>query len=133
MSTFKYMEMWEIEFEAMTKMCVVIVAQAHELQFDHDDQASEDRFWQWIQLARQTYSDLEIVEWRSRSGNTHRVVAPIKVPIEEKIAMQSMGGSDPGREWAALQCHKRGSPHPILLYKPLPKLLTSGVDNTCSN
>ncbi len=128
MSEFSYMERWEIELEAMSLQCEVVVAEPHELQFDIDDSHASERFWAWHRRASFRYEyDLPVTEWRSRSGNIHRVVCvPPVGTIEERVALQAMGGSDPGREWAALQCHHAGSPHPILLYRPLPKRLGDG-------
>lgn len=126
MSEFKTMPMWAIEFEAMTLGCSVVVAQANQLQFDLDSYEAVESFWHFytVRLYARYGDKLPREHWKSRGGNDHWILTlPDSLPTEERIAMQAMGGSDSGREWAAMCCLWDGSPHPVLLYRPLPKLL----------
>lgn len=127
MSNFKTMPMYAIEIEAMSRNCSVVVAEPNQLQFDIDDEYGEQMFWIFRGRMSERYKVnlMEFTEgWRSKSGNRHYVITlPVALAVPDRIAMQTMGGSDRFREFAALCCHWAGSPHPILLYKPLPKLL----------
>lgn len=134
MSKFATMPLWAIEHEAMTLNCRVVIAEANQLQFDIDDDEGRSKFAHfYIENLFMRFGDkLPREHWTSRSGNDHWVLTlPDAFSVEERIAMQVLGGSDPGREWAALCCHWDGSPHPILLYRPLPKLLTAGCPCRC--
>jgi hypothetical protein len=125
-STFKPMPMWEIQHEAMCKNLEVVVGAANQLQFDLDSQDDLTAFYCWLHRLHAHFvgQDLPRTEWRSKSGNWHIVIdLPIELTIPERIALQAIGHSDNGREFAALCCHWAGSPHPILLFKPRPKLL----------
>jgi hypothetical protein len=129
-SEFKTMPIWEIEIEAMSRDCKVVIAEPNQLQFDIEDDESRTRFAIfYLDKLFYRYGDkLPRQHWKSRSGNDHWVITlPYALSVEERITMQAIGGSDPGREWAAMCCHWDGSHHPILLYKPNPKLLTSGT------
>ena len=121
-SIFQPMTMVEIEAEAKNKNCAVVVAKDNQLQFDLDDDFAYGTFQQFYYTKLVPHwPDLpKFTEWKSRSGNRHIVVElPEPYSVPERIAMQAMGGSDIGREFAALACHWVGSPHPILLYKPV--------------
>lgn len=129
MSEFATMPIWEIQIEAIGKCCEVVIAKPNELQFDLDSEDARVRCHYWIQTKffDRFHPKEGPKEWRSKNGNWHVVVTlPEVLAVPERIALQSQGGSDPGREFAALCCHWDGSPHPILLYKPLPKLLCAG-------
>ena len=128
-STFKPMALWEIQHEAMSKGCQVVVGSPNQLQFDIDSQEdlTEHCFWLFKLHAHFVGQDLPKKEWRSRSGNWHIVIdLPVELTVPERIALQSMGHSDHGREFAALCCHWAGSPNPLVLFKPFPKLLSAG-------
>ena len=126
-SIFKPMTMEEIKAEADSLNCEVVVAAQTQLQFDLDDDQAYGIFQQFFYTKLEPHwpefpawkGNHPFVEWRSKSGNRHVVVEmPEPLPVQERIALQAMGGSDPGREFAALNCFWAGSVHPILLYKP---------------
>ncbi len=129
-SNFEPMEMSAIELEATALNCDVIVAKDNELQFDLDTEEDQQLFrtFFYSKLVPTYGGDIEVTEWASKSNNCHMVVKlPVSLTIPVRIALQAMGGSDPGREFAALRCWKAGSPHPILLFKPKNKgLLGNG-------
>jgi hypothetical protein len=115
----------QIETEADGYGCDVVVAKDNELQFDLDDDLALERFrlFHEQKLFNRYKSLLPKQEWKSKSGNTHVVLTlPESLFVTERIALQSQGGSDPGREFAALCCQWDGSLHPILLFKPRPKI-----------
>src|ERR1700733_8298002 len=117
MSEFKLMSMEEIEKEAYKYGCEVIVAMPNQLQFDLDSQESKERFEHFYHIKLGTHYGClpNREEWASKSGNSHVVLTlPIELGVEERIALQAMGGSDYGREFASLACHWLGSTHPIL-------------------
>ena len=126
MSRFKVMTMAEIELEAVGLNCSVVVAQPNQLQFDLDTPEAFET-WQFVygvKFCNRFKTSLPFEEWASKSGHRHIVVTwPTDLTVPERIALQVMGGSDVGREFAALCCHWDGSPHPILLYRPLPKMI----------
>lgn len=121
-SIFKPMSLRDIEADAASKGCTVRVAKENELMFDLDCDADYQRFQQFFHTKLTTaYPTALFEEWASKSGNRHVVVTLCSaLPMSERIALQAMGGSDMGREFAALQCLKAGSPHPILLFVPTP-------------
>jgi hypothetical protein len=132
MSEFSTMTMGQIAIEAIGKCCEVVVAEPNQLQFDLDSEEAYACCIDWLngKLSPRFQQYLPPTEWASKSGNKHVVVTlPDAFSVPERIAMQTQGHSDPGREFAALCCHWDGSPHPILLFKPLPKLLTSGAES----
>ena len=125
MSEFKVDTIEKIEREAAGYGCEVVVAKDNELQFDLDTLAARDRFDKFYQtqLYNRFQQMLPLIQWKSRSGNRHVVLTlPSPLTVPERIALQVAGGSDVKRECAALFCHWDGSPHPILLFKPVPKL-----------
>ncbi len=130
MSGFSVMAMDAIEAAAAKVGCLVVVAKDNELQFDLDSDAAYETFQHFyhVKLANRFAAGLSVEEWTSKSGNRHVVVTlPSAYSVTERIALQSQGGSDAGREFAALACHWDGSPHPVLLFKPLPKPLCMEV------
>lgn len=122
MSEFSVMTMEQIEAVAAKHNCSVVVAKDNELQLDYDQLGDMRRFHEFYEqrlCKRFNTGSLSYVEWTSKSGNRHVVVTlPVELPIVERIAIQAMAGSDPIREWAAMNCHYAGSQHPILLFKP---------------
>jgi hypothetical protein len=128
MSKFSVMTMKEIEEVAAANNCSVVVAKDTELQFDLDTDEAEAQFADFYTNKLQyRYGDkLPRETWKSKSGNTHWVVTlPEPLSVVERIALQTQGGSDPGREFAALCCHWDGSEHPILLFRPMPQVTVS--------
>jgi hypothetical protein len=124
MSEFSVMTMEAIEAAAAKVLCSVVVAKANELQFDLDSDTAYESFQHFyhIKLASRFKYGLSVDEWPSKSGKRHVVVTlPQAFSVPERIAMQSQGGSDTGREFAALACHWDGSKHPILLFRPFLK------------
>lgn len=123
MSDFKVMTMEQIEAVAAKHMCSVVVAKPNELQFDLDELCDKRKLLDFVESRiSQSYKVLRTEFWDSKSGNRHAVVTiESELPVCERIALQAMGGSDPIREFAAMQCHKNGSPHPVLLFKPISK------------
>lgn len=121
MSEFSVMTMDQIEAVAAKHSCSVVVAKDNELQFDLDELGDKRKLTDFVNdHLSQKYEVISTEFWDSKSGNRHAVVTlKSELPTCERIALQAMGGSDPIREFAALQCHKAGSPHPILLFKPL--------------
>lgn len=120
MSEFSVMTMEQIEAVAAKHNCAVVVAKPNELQFDLDELGGKSRLEDFLadRLSRR-FIGLKSEYWDSKSGNRHCVVTlPEELPVVERIALQVMGGSDPIREYAALNCHNMGSEHPILLFKP---------------
>src|ERR1700761_4278042 len=121
MSEFKFETLDIIEKEAASYHCEVVVAKDNELQFDLDnDQAIEkcDKFYKSLQSRFVKKGFVFREKWRSKNGNSHWVIKlpyGVSLSVPERIALQLAGGSDPGREFAALCCHWDGSPHPILL------------------
>jgi hypothetical protein len=124
MSEFKVMSLEDIQKQAERHNCEVLIARANELQFDLDSPEAIERFEAFYGLklsSRFSGTLLPREEWASKSGNRHVVVTlPMDFDVPERIAMQTAGGSDFGREFAALCCHWDGSPHPVLLFKPCP-------------
>jgi hypothetical protein len=121
-SEFTVMTMEAIEAAAAKVLCSVVVAKDNELQFDIDSDPAYECFQHFyhIKLATRFKEGLSVEEWPSKSGKRHVVVTlPQAFSVPERIAMQSQGGSDAGREFAALACHWDGSPHPVLLFRPL--------------
>lgn len=122
-SSFQPMTMDEIVADALEKGCTVRAAKDNELMLDIDSDADYERY-QWffnikLQSSQSTYTVTEIEEWKSKSGNRHVVITlQNELPTSERIALQAMAGSDMGREFAALQCLKAGSQHPVLLFVP---------------
>jgi hypothetical protein len=124
MSEFSVMTMEAIEAAAAKVMCSVVVAKDNELQLDIDSDAAYESFQHFyhVKLATRFKEGLAVEEWPSKSGKRHVVVTlPQAFSVPERIAMQSQGGSDVGREFAALACHWDGSLHPVLLFRPLMK------------
>lgn len=122
MSEFGVMMMEQIERVAANHFCSVVVARPNELQFDLDAPDSWEAFQYFfsLKLSKRFNEKATYIQWSSKSGNRHVVVTlPVDLSIPERIALQAQGGSDSGREFAALACHWDGSPHPILLFKPL--------------
>jgi hypothetical protein len=123
MSGFSVMTMEAIKTLADKLRCSVEVADANELQFDLDSDTAYETF-EWFyeeKLQPRFKGGLTMEEWRSKGGNRHVVVTlPQDLRVEDRIVLQALGGSDIGREFAALCCHWDGSPHPILLFRPLP-------------
>lgn len=136
MSDFRVMPLHEIKIEAGLSDCDVIVAADNELQFDLDNEDAFTRFWRFYGnklYNRYGRTYLPKKSWASKGGNTHIVVTlPGPLPIPERIALQTQGGSDPGREFAALCCYWDGSEHPILLYKPRAKVALSLPESTAA-
>jgi hypothetical protein len=133
MSAFGSMSLMTIEKEAASYHCEVIIAADNELQFDLDTVSAEKQFAEfYMKKLFNRYGDkLPRETWMSKNGNTHWVITlPKPLTVVERIALQTQGGSDPGREFAALCCHWDGSPHPILLFKPLPKTLAPAIKFT---
>jgi len=131
MSQFSTMSLGAITLEAWGKCCEVVIAEPNQLQFDLDSDEAYHRCMYWLHdklNPRIQPIAMPPTEWRSKSGNRHIVIdLPHPLEVPERIALQSQGGSDPGREFAALCCHWDGSPHPILLFKPTPKLLPAAI------
>src|SRR5271155_1508393 len=122
MSEFGVMTMDQIEQIAAKHSCCVVVAQPNELQFDLDAIDSWETFQYFfsLKLAKRFNEKATYTQWSSKSGNRHVVVTlPVELSVPERIALQAQGGSDSGIEFAALSCYWDGSPHPILLFKPL--------------
>lgn len=123
-SNFPVMTMEQIESQAASVGCEVLVSKGNELQFDLDSAEAAERFDAYFRnKLSMRWSNLPPFEmWNSRSGNKHAVVTlPQDLTIPERIALQAAGGSDAGREFASLTCYWDGSPHPILLFKPIAK------------
>lgn len=129
MSEFKFDPIDKIEKEAASYHCEVVIAKDNELQFDLDSSETQTRFTKWYNTTltsrymKQGFISKKV--WGSKNGNIHAVLTlpyGVNLSVPERIALQLAGGSDPKREFAALCCHWDGSPHPILLFKPLPKL-----------
>lgn len=121
MSDFNVMTIGEIEALSAKNGCDVVVAADNELQFDLDNIASLAQFEEFYagKLCSLFSVLLPRKEWKSKSGNRHIVLTlPNPLSIVERIALQSMGGSDVGREIAALNCYWNNSLHPLLLFKP---------------
>lgn len=136
MSRFSFDPIWKIEHEAMSFGCEVVIAKDDELQFDLDTPEAERQFNLFFDLLESRFvtktQDIYRKRWTSRSGHSYVVVTlPYAVPTVERIAMQVMGGSDMYREWSALCCLEADSPHPLLLYRPLPKRIGSGCPCQC--
>lgn len=130
MSEFNVMTLEEITEEATAFGCEVVRAADNELQFDLDDDDSLAQFADFyaVKLFNLYGDKLPRRHWKSKSGNDHwTITLPESKSVPERIAMQLAGGSDPGREWAALCCHWAGSKHPILLYRPVQKSLPAEV------
>ena len=124
-STFPVMTMDQIEEVALKLNCEIVVAKPNELQFDLDTPEAFNTFQHFFYTKLEPrFGDgkLTLTGWKSKSGHDHTVVGlPSDFSVEARIAMQAAGGSDFGREFAALCCHFDGSPHPILLFRPKEK------------
>ena len=120
-SEFSVMPIDAIQKQAEEKGCEVVIAAPNQLQFDLDTEQARESFKEFfhVKLYKRYGKFLPLATWKSKSGHDHAVVdLPADLPIEQRIALQAMGGSDPGREFAALCCHWDGSATPVLLYKP---------------
>ena len=121
MSEFQPMTIEQITAIAEEKNCDVVIAQADELQFDLDSLQALATFERFLLRLANEYNGIVVSGWKSKSGNNHKTIAHKSfstMSVQEKIALQAMGGSDEGREFASLHCYWHGSHHPILLFRP---------------
>jgi hypothetical protein len=129
MSQFKFDPIDKIEKEAASYNCEVVIAKDNELQFDLDTYEAVAYFSKFVQGTLSNRFKQTFIfprRWQSKNGHDHAVITlpyGVNLSVPERIALQLAGGSDPKREFAALCCHWDGSPHPILLFKPKPKMV----------
>lgn len=100
--------------------CSIMYSDDMTLQLDLDSDEALRTFYEQIELLNSLgflwdgYDTLP-----SKSGNTHVLVRlPQPVPIEERIALQAMLGSDRKREMLALAGLRAGQENPVLLFRP---------------
>lgn len=110
--------------------CDVVIASDDELQLDFDSPLPLPAyFWQRVYILRDRCPGLFLPErewkqWYSKSGNVHVVVKLAEKLTEiERVALQTILGSDPKRELLNFSRVRVGIEHPILLFKPRPRKL----------
>lgn len=122
--------------QAAERGCEVVVSDDYTLQLDIDNDKDYafffeqfERLTKYVAIVNPHPDDLEFepnpwIEWRSRSGNRH-ITIKLKNPMNvvERIMLQACLGSDRVREILSYARSLNGEPHPVLLFKPLPKQL----------
>jgi hypothetical protein len=113
----------EMEEMAASKGCEVIYSDEYTLLLDLDDLASVEVFGLQHEIAvREGLVKQEHDVWTSRSGKLHvRVYLPRANNVFQRLALQSMLGSDRKRDLLSLSRVMRGIANPIILFRPLPK------------
>lgn len=96
----------------------VDIAEPDELQLDIDTDEQYDRFNEMLPAVRETYPITDVIETESKSGNRHiRVFTAYELSVPERIALQTLLGSDPRKELISLRRWLAGDPIPILLFE----------------
>lgn len=110
---------------ARSKGLSIAVADDHTLQLDHDTAAQRAQF-EWMLPYVRRFLDVDITsETQSRSGedehhkHVYLRVAQALTPAE-RIALQTILGSDPMREWLNLVRVWGRVPEPIQLFETKP-------------
>ena len=93
-------------------------AEENELQLDIDTEEQYNIFNRMLPLVEDVYDIEEVVESPSKSGKRHiRLFTAYELSIGERIALQTILGSDPKKELASLRNWLAGDPEPILLFE----------------
>jgi hypothetical protein len=122
MSEFSIWSLEEIKESAASKGCEVIEAKPNQLQVDLDNIDSMQTFEEMKQQFGSQLGIIRTEEWRSKSGNRHKVLTlDRELPVEERILLQLAFGSDAKREVLSYMYVKAGAEHPVVLFKPVPK------------
>ena len=106
--------------EAESKGFEVIHGTPTTLLLDLDTPGQRLRFEEMYALFLEFYEpDGDPEQWKSKGGNTH-VVLRLKnpLPVEHRIALETILGSDPKRSLFALERVRAGVEEPGLLFKP---------------
>lgn len=114
----------DVEELANNINCEVVYPEPNQLQIDVDSENACAYFWKRLTEIKKDLGWVCKVEtWSSKSGppNRHFVVTvkDRQFPIWERIALQTMLGSDPVREGMIAMRHLRGAKFPCRLFKPL--------------
>lgn len=92
------------------------------LLLDLDTDAAIDRYRKMLPYVNDSFSlsKAKPEEWKSKSGKgLHvRIWLDKGAPIHERIALQTILGSDPFREFLALRDTRENRDYPIMLFKP---------------
>jgi hypothetical protein len=105
------------------------------LLLDLDGEEAFNTFQRQVYLLAQ----LDIVDFdpdgykvmRSKSGNYHVIVTLDEdLPIEQRITLQALLGSDLKRELLSLAGWRTGQENPVLLFRPKMKQLAEGEPET---
>jgi hypothetical protein len=93
-------------------------AEPDELQIDLDTPEQEEQYRRMLPHVEDVYDITDVVETPSKSGNKHvRIYTAYPLSVEERIALQTILGSDPKKELCSLRRWLSGDPIPILLFE----------------
>lgn len=106
--------------------CEVVFADDYTLQLDLDTDEAYDHFvfaFERLEEEEVLQSVAGWQEWRSRSGKGRHVQIALAdpMPLEQRIMVQALLGSDPMRETLNLIRGRKGVAEPVRLFKPLKR------------
>lgn len=109
----------EAEEQALKEGLVVVRSTPKTLLLDLDNAAAVAQYVRMREKVREFYALNVGWEWKSRSGNQH-VVLELRdpLPVETRLLLQAVLGSDPMRELLARQRLVHGETEPCLLFRP---------------
>lgn len=86
---------------------------------DLDSDDAVGQFEEVLPILNSVYGVVKVEAWTSRGGHQHRVVTlKQSVPIEVRLGLQAMLGSDGVKEALSLKRVREGQKEPIILFKP---------------
>lgn len=112
--------------QAAQRECTIELSDETTLQLDLDSEEAYGVYFKQVQRLRELellsldpYLDDPVTVRRSRNGNRHVIIKLARaLPVEERILLQALLGSDPVREALSLARVRAGNLHPILLFVP---------------
>lgn len=107
--------------EAEARGDTVLVADARELFIDLDSDEQRKQFDQMFERVRLEYDCAVAERWPSKTPGHEHVIVRMKsrdFTVAERIALQSILGSDPLRDLLTLARLHSGIEQPIRLFKP---------------
>lgn len=108
---------------AKERGCEVVLGTDRTLQLDLDDKAALDRYQHIYNQIQKHFPDLiqSKEEWASMSGVGRHVVLRLSLALDihQRIALQSLLGSDPIRELLSYRRALAGVPNETVLFRPL--------------
>jgi hypothetical protein len=93
------------------------------LLLDLDGLESLIRYEKMLSMVGRIFPSKEQRRWRSKSGENWHIIVELEkaLPPAERVALQSILGSDPNRDVMSLRQILDNSPvDPIILFKPAP-------------